>query len=402
MIRCRGGADIDAVAQKGGLRQSASGGLGQVGSWLGSRLASRRSLRYRGSIDEGLERAFNECTSNEEFKLGEERLVILSDHHRGARDGADDFWVAERAYNAALGYYLETGYKLAILGDAEELWENASAAKVVRCYRETLELERAFNDDDHGYWRFFGNHDLQWKEPGLLARHLGMPGIEVHESMKLTIKRGDTAEGYLFLVHGHQGTLFSDKFPQIGKPVVRHVWARWQRYRKHSLNTPARNYNLREDHETAMADWAKRRRPAGEGQPVLIAGHTHRPVFGTRTQEPPPGPTELEQELEQARRSPGRASEVPGLAAQVEHARASTRYYDDPKPVDPPCFFNTGCCSFSDGDITGIELVGEDIRLVRWSKFAGQDAPECLQSAPLIKVLEAVNAGLPLDDPQHR
>jgi hypothetical protein len=32
--------------------------------------------------------------------LGEDRLIIFSDHHKGKRDGADDFWVAERAYYA--------------------------------------------------------------------------------------------------------------------------------------------------------------------------------------------------------------------------------------------------------------------------------------------------------------
>src|SRR5215211_2783982 len=38
-----------------------------------------------------------------------------------------------------------------------------------------------------------------------------------------------------------------------------------------------------------------------------------------------------------------------------------------PIPIDPPCFFNTGCCSFGDGDITGLELADGEIRLVRWS-----------------------------------
>ena len=31
-----------------------------------------------------------------------------------------------------------------------------------------------------------------------------------------------------------------------------------------------------------------------------------------------------------------------------------------------PSYFNTGCCCFSDGDITGIEIAGGNIRLVKW------------------------------------
>ena len=34
--------------------------------------------------------------------------------------------------------------------------------------------------------------------------------------------------------------------------------------------------------------------------------------------------------------------------------------------VAPPCYFNTGCCSFPDGDVTGLEIADRQIRLVRW------------------------------------
>jgi hypothetical protein len=29
-------------------------------------------------------------------------------------------------------------------------------------------------------------------------------------------------------------------------------------------------------------------------------------------------------------------------------------------------YFNTGCCCFDDGDITGIEIEGSMIRLIKW------------------------------------
>ncbi len=30
------------------------------------------------------------------------------------------------------------------------------------------------------------------------------------------------------------------------------------------------------------------------------------------------------------------------------------------------CYFNTGCCSFDDGDCTGLEIAEGKTRLVRW------------------------------------
>jgi hypothetical protein len=33
-----------------------------------------------------------------------------------------------------------------------------------------------------------------------------------------------------------------------------------------------------------------------------------------------------------------------------------------------PVYFNTGCCCFADGDITGLEIADEFIRLVKWEE----------------------------------
>jgi len=33
-----------------------------------------------------------------------------------------------------------------------------------------------------------------------------------------------------------------------------------------------------------------------------------------------------------------------------------------------PTYFNSGCCCFSDGDITGIEIENGFIRLIKWEK----------------------------------
>jgi hypothetical protein len=38
-----------------------------------------------------------------------------------------------------------------------------------------------------------------------------------------------------------------------------------------------------------------------------------------------------------------------------------------------PCYFNSGCCQYEDGDITGIEIEEGAIRLIKWTAEAAED-----------------------------
>ena len=64
-----------------------------------------------------------------------------------------------------------------------------------------------------------------------------------------------------------------------------------------------------------------------------------------------------------------------------------------PQPIENPlpCYFNTGCCSFSDGDITGIEIANGEIRLVRWPDDNDRHQPKILQSGNLGDIFKAIN-----------
>ena len=92
---------------------------------------------YRTRIARGLTEA-HERAGRRDIELADLRAVVFSDHHRGVGDGADDFRRCEPAYCAALGWYLEQGYELWLLGDVEELWEN-SPRKVIKHYENVLE-----------------------------------------------------------------------------------------------------------------------------------------------------------------------------------------------------------------------------------------------------------------------
>ena len=346
--------------------------------------------QYSVEIAEGLSRALAEAEERE-LPLESARLIIFSDQHKGARDGADDFQRCERAYNAALAYYLETGHSLVVLGDAEELWE-CEIKEVMRAYRDTLALEAEFHRRGR-YERMWGNHDSQWSKPRNAKRHLHpfFPGLRLREALKLRVTRAGVPLGLLFLAHGHQGTKDSDRFAWFSRLAVRHLWRRAQIGLGVASATPALDWELRERHDRAMFEWAR----AAPAKPVLITGHTHRPVFGEGRPEPelPRPGEEVERELGALGNEREDSERAAALKAELEWARAERRRVatQRPTPVTPRCYFNTGCCSFGDGDITGLEIAEGEIRLVRWPDGAGRPLPLVLEHYPLDEVLEEVN-----------
>jgi UDP-2,3-diacylglucosamine pyrophosphatase LpxH len=327
--------------------------------------------KYLEQISHGLDRAF-EHADEETAEIDELRLAIFSDHHKGAQNKADDFRRCEFAYAAALGYYLESGYRLCVLGDAEELWEE-SPASVIDGYEEILRLERKFRDAGR-YERFWGNHDDVWTRPRQLRKlNAVLSKGPMREALKIRIRRPGGSDCMLFLVHGHQGTTESDKWGWLSKPVVRLIWRQVQRMTGWSATTPATDHRLRGTHDRAMHEWARRRGPGL----ILIAGHTHRPVFARSVPDPPAARSveELERLHGSAARE-GNGAVVAALRAELEYSRTLSRRPDPVATAKLPCYFNTGCCSFPDGDVTGLEIADGELRLVRWPVNFGELRPK--------------------------
>ena len=88
------------------------------------------------------------------------------------------------------------------------------------------------------------------------------------------------------------------------------------------------------------------------------------------------------------------SGEVAELRARLEWRRAEELRVDlqAPTPLERPCYFNTGCCSYGDGDITGIELQGDQLRLVRWIRAEGEIAPRHLATDTLTGVFGSVGS----------
>lgn len=317
-------------------------------------------MSYAKKIADGLQGAYEKRCARGDLDVATDKWVIFSDHHKGGRDGADDYAQCEKAYTAALKYYFERGFTLVILGDGEELWE-CPPRKVLAAHRATLDLEAAFfKADQKRYLKFFGNHDSDWKRGGAVKRYLQPifgEGLEVFEAMRVRVHVAGFELGELFLVHGHQGTIDADHYSWISRIAVRYGWAVLQRITKKKSTTPSKDYQLRHRHNVAMYEWVKDKRGT-----VLIAGHTHRPVFCQKPEFHNP-------------------SEMP----PVEQVR--------------PCYYNTGCCSYSDGDVTALEIAGGRMSLVRWPDDNDQPLPQLLASADMREVFgrsEVVTPAFPV------
>lgn len=341
----------------------------------------RKRKRVGKQIHAGLQKAHGNAITLS-FSPHREKLIILSDQHKGARDGADDFQRCERSYNAALTYYERLGYRLILLGDVEELWEN-SIEKVTAEYPETLELEAAFVDDSgERYTRIWGNHDVAWKGTDLFQQKMGKHGVgdvSPVEAVRLQLDGLEGGPRELFLTHGHQGTDDSDRNARLSKFFVRHGWTRLQRMLNRPWNTPAVDWGLRGEHANHMYEWAL------DMETPLIAGHTHLPVFfdSKKKEKPvsavqPVDDREVQAALEEAR----------AQWAKTEKKRLARQA---PIKLEAPCYFNTGCCSFGDGDITGMELRDGEIRLVRWP-CEPTLSPEKLATMKLADVFDGIDA----------
>lgn len=281
-------------------------------------------------------------------------FIIFSDQHKGARNYADDFATNEKNYLAALAYYNNNNYQLICLGDSEELWENQLGA-VKKHNKQTFEAEKLFLQRA-AFIKIFGNHDLYWDNDPLASFQLekiyGQP-LKVYEGLVLETMAGENPL-QIFLTHGHQGDLQSDG-NWFSKWFVSRVWAPFQAYLRINPNTPAYNNQLKSVHNQLMYEWA------ASQEAVLITGHTHQPVFNSLTH--------LERIYIQLNHAIAKNDEVAQQKLHEQLTIEKINYGDEIptfKPVQPN-YFNSGCCCFNDGDITGLEICGGKIKLIKWA-----------------------------------
>ncbi|KQS32415.1 metallophosphoesterase [Pedobacter sp. Leaf194] len=357
------------------LQKLLTGWIVRMSNRFGSRPDNQR-------IQEALSKLYENIYSNPgkrgeifEVKAGD-RFIILSDQHKGARDFADDFALAEKNYLGALQFYESEKFHYINLGDSEELWENLMET-IIRHNKQTFEAEKLFINRN-AFTKIFGNHDLYWDNDPLSQLNLKRIYGEVIRIYEGAILRFDFDGTVLdvFLTHGHQGDLQSDG-NWFSKWFVSTIWAPLQSYLRINLNTPAYNNQLKTVHNTLMYNWVQAQKNI-----ALITGHTHQPVFASLTHL-----ERLYVKLTKATAAHDAIAveavnkELTGLEAKGEDSTISNKYRSG--------YFNSGCCCFNDGDITGIEIESGQIRLIKWSyQKSGHPQRYVLEEMSLKNLLE--------------
>jgi len=296
------------------------------------------------------------------------KFIIFSDQHKGARNGADDFAAAEKNYLHALTFYSENDFMFINLGDSEELWENL-LYKIKKYNKKEFEAEKKFLIQQK-FLKVFGNHDLFWDNDPLAWWHLKNifgEKVKIYEGVVLkTIvdQPLNQIELTLFLTHGHQGDASSDG-NWFSKFFVARIWAPLQAYLRINPNTPAYDAEKKTLHNQIMYEWS-----AKQNNIILITGHTHQPTFASLTH------------LERLYKKLQLAEQASDLKQQQElfleikkREKQFTSVATDYMTMKPT-YFNAGCCCFSDGDITGIEIADGCIRLIKWSESKKREVLE--------------------------
>lgn len=339
----------------------------------------------RERVHRSLSDLYKEITDKKEkkgqlrsFDSDTTRYIIFSDQHKGIKNGSDDFRMAEKNYINALDHYYKENYHLISLGDAEELWEN-SIWSVPGKNKENIEKEKSFLNAGR-FYKVFGNHDIYWNNDPLasfqLKRMYGS-SFPVYEGLVLRLDVNGRPFD-IFLTHGHQGDGQSDG-NKFSAWFVSSIWAPLQSFLEINPNTPAANDEMKTLHNRFMYEWS-----AAQKDIMLITGHTHQPVFASLTH--------LESLYKQLITAQLKADKIKQkeLENEILFRKKEYHHISDEFLTMKPSYFNTGCCCFSDGDITGIELADGKIRLIKWTTDQSMSSRIILEEADLYELMQTL------------
>jgi predicted phosphodiesterase len=262
------------------------------------------------------------------------------------------------------------------LGDCEELWENTLSA-IKKQQQASFECEQKFVPQN-AFIKIFGNHDLHWQNDPLAPfqlKEIYGNDIPIYEGVVLQT-RLNRKPLLIYCTHGHQGDAMSDG-NWFTKFFISKIWAPFQSFLRINPNTPAFNDHLKSAHNTIMYEWS-----AQQTDLILITGHTHQPVFESLTHL-----ERLYRQLLFARQQ-GDAGMIETLQREIEqrkmrHTDVSTDYLKL-----KPSYFNSGCCCFDNGGITGIEISDGVLRLIQWKPKEGEPERIILEETPLDELMQ--------------
>lgn len=260
------------------------------------------------------------------------RLVFFSDLHRGDNSLSDAFRHNAELFLQALTDYYTSGFTYVEVGDGDELWANRNLGDVERAHAPVFGLLNLFNQGGRLHL-LLGNHELR----RFGKRRQVRSGIVAREGLVLEHTRTGRE---ILVAHGHQVDVKNSRFYWVGLAMVRWIVRPMQRLGL-LQSLPPVDGPLEEEAliiktsrwarltqrlvERRIKNWIRRMNRA------VIAGHTHLPRL--------------------------------------------------PEPGAPP-YFNTGA-GVNPGFITGIEIQGSEIMLVRWAWDEAHCAVRTIIGQPL-------------------
>lgn len=252
------------------------------------------------------------------------KFILMSDCHRGDGNWNDNFSKNQNIFFGALTHYFKEGYTYIELGDGDELWEVPKYYDIIQEHSDAFWLMSQFYKDNRLYF-LYGNHDMDKRNPKYVEdnlhyffkeredRHIPMfKDIKIHQGLILVHRK---TKKKIFLIHGHQVDLLNSTFWRPARFLVRYLWTPLESIGFKDRTRTAKNYKKKKSVGKRLSHWAQ------TNDHILIAGHNHRPMFPK--EDGPP-------------------------------------YYNDGSCVHPRC-------------ITGIEIAGGNIMLVKWSIKTKED-----------------------------
>lgn len=210
------------------------------------------------------------------------KIVIMSDCHRGDGSWGDNFSNNQNLYFAALNFYYDKKFTYIELGDGDELWENRNLEQIIAIHSNVFWLLSKFYHKGRLYM-LYGNHDMVKKKSDYVAYKCKtfyderikkcvplFPNVKFHEG--LVLKSAETGNK-IFLTHGHQVDFLNYNLWKLARFLVRYLWRPLELAGFRDPTSASKNHDKKNEIEKHLVSWAKKERQ------MIIAGHTHRPVF---------------------------------------------------------------------------------------------------------------------------
>jgi hypothetical protein len=353
-------------------------------AWLAIKLSSaprkKEVFKSLSGLLECLQQGKSGYPPSIEFEINTGKFIILSDQHKGAKDLADDFRNTESNFMNTLQQYYDEGFTFINLGDCEELWE-ATPSQVINSNRLTL-LEEAQFLASSRYHRIYGNHDLEWNyeiQRTLYLKPIFGPKLTVNQGL-LLVTTYKEKKFSIFLAHGHQGDRRSDG-NAFSKWFVAAIWTPIQRFLEIQEARISDSFELVDKHNILMYEWS-----ATNKDLLFISGHTHKPVFASLDHI-----DRLTKLLEKAK-AENNNDLIHSITSEIERRKVEYSGKKIVKTMAKPTYFNSGCCCFPDGDLTGIEIADGFIRLVKWKSGKDKSTRVVLEEAPLFYLFDLISS----------